>query len=123
MTAVRILDIGVAAAYAVLCVSLISFMGPYANERQSAQASQDSAASAAIFGYVRFVGLPYLFLAQPSQICSSLEAASNATTVLSGSVGGYRCPGAPAAFFGSSNLTIAASGRQVEIEAWVVEGQ
>ncbi len=119
----RILDIGVAAAYAVLCLSVISFMGPYANERQSAQASQDSAASSAIVGYIRSVGLPYLSIAQPSQICSSLESSSNSTTVLSGSIGGYRCPGAPATFFGSSYLTVTVSGRQVEIEAWEVEGQ
>jgi hypothetical protein len=119
----RILDIGVAAAYGVLCLSLISFMGPYTDERQSAQATRDSAASSAIFGYVRSVGLPFLYLAQPSQICSSLEAASNRTTVLSGTVGDYRCPGTPASFLGSSSLTITLSGRQVEVEAWVVEGQ
>jgi hypothetical protein len=119
----RILDIGVAAAYAVLCLSLISFMGPYADERRSVQAAQDSAASSAIFRYVGSVGLPFLYLAQPSQICSSLGAASNRTMVLSGVIGGYRCPGTPASFLGSSSLTVTISGRQVEIEAWVVEGQ
>jgi hypothetical protein len=121
--AMRILDIGVAAAYAVLCVSLISYMGPYAVERQSAQSSQDSAAGSAVLGYVSSVGMPFLSSAEPSQICASLDSASNSTTVFGGSVAGYPCGGAPSSFLGSSSVAMTFSGRQVEIEAWVVAAQ
>jgi hypothetical protein len=119
----RIIDIGVAATYAVLCLSVISVMGPYADEQQSAQARQDSTASSAIFGYVRSVGLPFLSTAPPSEICSSLGSASNSTTVLGGEIGGHPCPGAPETFLGVSSLNITISGRSLEIEAWQVEGR
>ena len=119
----RILDIGVAAAYGVLCLSVISFMGPYESQHQSAQAAYDSTASSAIFGYVRTIGLPFLSYAPPDQVCASLKAASTGVTVLGGDVGGHPCLGAPSSYLGSSTLVVTVSNRQVEIDAWVVEGQ
>lgn len=117
----RIVDIAVAAAYALLCVSVLSFMNPYANESQSAQVRENSAASSAIFSYVNSVGLPFLASSRLSQFCSSLASASNATLVLSGEISGNQCGSAPSAFEGESALGFAVAGRQVEIEAWVIE--
>jgi hypothetical protein len=118
----RILDIAIAAAYGILCLSLISFMGPYGSEHGTAQAVQDADASSAIFAYVNSVGLPFLATSTPSQACSSIEAWGNSTLTMGGSVDGYPCSGAPGEFLGSSSLDLALSGRDVKIEAWE-EGQ
>lgn len=119
---VRILDIAVAATYGILCLSVISFMGPFGPESASAQADQEAIATSAVFGYVRSVGLPFLGTAPPHQICSSLQSSSNSTLMLGGSVDENSCSAPPAHYLACSNLTIVFSGREVDIEAWV-EGQ
>lgn len=119
----RILDIGVATAYALLCLSLVSYMGPYAVEHRSVQTREDALASSAIFGYVRTVGLPFLS-GSATAICTSLEGSDNATLVFGGNIGGYGCPSpAPAEYLGSSSLNFTVSGRELIIEAWVIEGE
>ncbi len=119
----RIIDIGVATAYALLCVSLITYMAPYSSQRQSVQATYDSAASSAVFSYLGSSGLPFLSSAPADAICASLAAAGNQAVILGGSIGGYQCPGRPTAFLGSSSVTIMISGREVEIDAWAVVAQ
>lgn len=118
----RILDIGLAAAYGILCVALVASMAPYGSEQGTAQAAQDAEASSAIFSYVNSVGLPFLASAVPSEICSSMGAWSNSSVTMGGSVGGFVCSKAPSAFLGSSSLDLMLSGRDVEIESWT-EGQ
>ncbi|MGD0637583.1 MAG: hypothetical protein ABSA72_06050 [Nitrososphaerales archaeon] len=118
----RILDIGVAAGYAVLCISLIAILSPYPLEGSAVIAASDARASTALTAYVRTVGLQFLGTASPSELCSSLQASSNATVILGGGIGGSTCTRAPAEYAGKSSVQFTLSGEQVEIEAWV-EGQ
>jgi hypothetical protein len=115
----RILDIGVAAGYGILCVSLISLLNPYSFDGGQVTAASDARASAALADYVQAVGLSFLANAPPSEICSSLQARSNGTVILGGSVDGSACGTAPVAFVGSSGFGFTVQGNQVEIEAWV----
>jgi hypothetical protein len=115
----RILDLGVAAGYAILCISLISLLSPYSLEGGAIVARSDVRATSAVVGYIQTVGLPFLATAPPSQFCSSLLASSNATVIYGGEENGYPCRPAPPYFLGSSSFRFAVSGNQVEIEAWV----
>jgi hypothetical protein len=118
---VRIIDVAAAAGYAILCISLISLMSPYATEGGVITAASDARASSAITGYIGTVGLPFLAAAAPSQFCASLQSASNATIILGGSIGVDVCPGAPAYFAGTSDFVFTVSGKQLEVEAWLAE--
>ncbi len=115
----RVLDIGVAAGYAVLCISLIAALSPYPLEGSAATAASAARASSAVAGYIQTVGLQFLGTASPSQLCSSLQASSNATVILGGGIGGSTCGPGPADFVGASDFRFTLSGEEVEIEAWV----
>src|SRR4029077_8536343 len=91
----RILDIGVAAGYAILCVSIISVLSPYAIEAGAITAVSDARAGSAIAGYPQIVWLPFLATASPSQFCSSLLASSNATVIFGGKMNGFSCRPVP----------------------------
>jgi hypothetical protein len=117
----RIIDIAVAAGYAILCISVISLLSPYSSEEGAIVAASDARASSAIAGYIHTVGIPFLAVALPSQFCASLQASSNATITLGGTIDGVVCRVAPAYFAGSSSLWFTASDNQLEIEAWVAE--
>ena len=118
----RIIDIGIAAGYAVLCISLISVLNPYSVEGAGVTALSDSRASSALVAYVQAVGLPFLGTAPPANFCSSLQASSNSTIILGGETEGDVCRPAPQYSLGTSSFELMISGRQVVIEAWV-EGQ
>lgn len=114
----RILDIGVATAYALLCLGLISVMNPYGPGSAAAQDLSQQRASSAIFQYIASVGLVYLAEASPPQVCLSLHQHSNSTLILGGAIGGVDCTGEPTAYLGLSTLTLSLSGRSDVIEAW-----
>jgi hypothetical protein len=114
----RILDIGVATAYALLCLSLVSVMAPYGSQIQAAESAADAHASQAVYQYIQSVGLVFLADASPSQVCASLEQYGNSTVTLGGTVAGQRCPGAPATFRGHYSLDLSLSGREDVLEAW-----
>ena len=115
----RVLDIGVSAGYALLCVSLIALMNPYSFEAARAGTSSDARASMAIASYVGDVGLAFLATAPPSDVCSSMLASSNSTVVLGGIVDGQVCGVAPSHPLGSSSFEISAADSTVEVEAWI----
>jgi hypothetical protein len=115
----RVLDIAVAAGYAVLCITLIAVLSPYPLEGSAATAASDARASSAVAGYMQAVGLQFLGTASPSQLCASLQASSNASVTLGGGIGGTTCGHAPADYVGASDVKFTLSGEQVEIEAWV----
>jgi hypothetical protein len=114
----RILDIGVATAYALLCLSLVSVMSPYGAGAEAAGSTAAARANVAVYHYVESEGLVFLDEATPSQVCSSLHEYGNSTMVLGGVIGGYVCPGAPRAFEGESSVTFTLLGREETIEAW-----
>ncbi len=116
----RILDIGVATGYALLCLSLISVMSPYGAGAEAAKSSSDGHANVAVYQYVQAVGLVFLADAAPSQVCLSLREHGNSTMVLGGVIAGYACPGAPGIFEGESSVSLVLSGREEKIEAWTV---
>lgn len=118
----RILDIGVAAGYALLCLGVISAMSPYASSSAAAQQLSQERADAAVAHYVDSVGLVFLANSPAAVVCQSLREASNSTVVLGGTIGGLTCPGAPDASLAESTLSFAAAGRSEVIDAWV-EGQ
>ncbi len=115
----RILDIAVAAGYAILCVSLIAVLNPYPVEGSAVAALSDARASSAVAQYVQSVGLPFLATATHSQFCESLRESDNQTVVLGGTINGVPCGPAPQQFLGSSSFGFSVSGNQMEIEAWV----
>ena len=115
----RMLDIGVAAGYAILCISLISLQSPYASKSASVTADSDARASLAIASYLKSVGLPYLATSPPSQVCASLSASSNTTVVLGGVIRGEPCAPEPSHPLGFSSLVLYISNSEVEIEAWI----
>jgi len=115
----RILDIAVAAGYAVLCVSLIALLSPYPVEGSAAKALSDGRASSAVADYVSSAGFPFLATASLSQFCGSLRASGNQTVLFGGTINGASCGPAPLQFLGSSSFRFSVSGNQVEIEAWV----
>jgi hypothetical protein len=117
----RILDIGVATGYALICLSLVSVMSPYGAGGEAARSTSGVHANEAAYQYVQTVGLVFLGDASPSQVCLSLQQHGNATMLLGGVIAGYVCPGAPRAFEGESSLTFILAGREDRIEAWVVE--
>jgi hypothetical protein len=117
----RVIDIGVATGYAILCISLISLMSPYPAEGPAAAAEADARAAAAINSYVQTVGLQFLSTAPVTAVCSSFVSASNASVVLGGVVDGTSCGPAPADFIGSATLVLGLSSSQVEIRSWVAE--
>lgn len=112
------MDIGIATAYGVLCLSLIAVMNPYPAGSQSDVSVSGRHASEAVFSYVQSVGVVFLGDAAPAQVCASLAASSNSTLVLGGQIGSFTCPNAPGTFEGVSSFTMSLSGRQVTIEAW-----
>lgn len=114
----RILDIGVATGYGLLCLSLIAVMNPYLAGIQAATSASDMHADEAIFRYVQSVGLVFLGDAPPAQVCASLGAHSNSTLILGGEVGGVTCPGAPTAYEGRASATLSLSAREDTIQAW-----
>lgn len=114
----RILDIGIATGYAVLCLSLIAVMNPYLAGVQSDTSISDQHASEAIFSYIQSVGVVFLGDTAPMQVCASLEADSNSTLVLGGQIAGVTCPGAPGTYDGTSTVTVSFPDRQVTIQAW-----
>lgn len=116
----RILDISVATAYALLCLSLVSYMSPYGAAASSAASAADARANTSALQYVQNVGLVYLGTATPAEVCTSLQQHSTATVVLGGTVGTLLCPGGPRSFEGDFVMLLALSGREVKIEAWVV---
>lgn len=116
----RILDVGVAAGYALLCLSLISVMSPYGAGAEAARNLSDARAGAAVYDYVAAVGLVFLAVAPPAQICVSLQQHGNATFVLGGDIAGYLCPGIPTAFHGGYAMTFSLPGREETIQAWTV---
>ncbi len=118
MHSVRILDIGIATGYALLCLSLVSVMSPYGSQIQAADSVADAHASEAVFEYVQHVGLVFLADATPSQVCASLQQYSNSTLTLGGVIAGQPCPGAPATFEGEYTLDLPLSGREDTLRAW-----
>lgn len=114
----RILDIGVATGYALLCLSLIAVMNPYLAGIQAATSASDLHTNEAALGYVQTVGLVFLGGAPPMQVCASLEAHSNSTLILGGQIGGVTCPNAPTTYEGKASVTISLSTRQDTIQAW-----
>ena len=115
----RILDIAVAAGYAILCVSLIAALNPYPVEGSAAKALSDARASSAVADYVRSAGFPFLATASLAQFCESLRASGNQTIILGGTINGAPCGPDPPLFLGSSSFGFSVSGNHVEIEAWV----
>ncbi len=115
----RTLDVVEAASYAVICVSLVSWISPYGSEVVGVTALSDARASSAAAAYVQTVGLPFLATASPSQFCSSLQTLSNATIILGGEIDGLNCNPAPPHSLGSAAIGFTVSGRLVKIEAWV----
>ena len=119
----RIIDIGVAAGYGILCISLISVMNPYPLAGGGATAQAAGRGATAIAGYVRSEGLPFFAAATLPSFCSSLVSFSNSTVVLGGSLDGESCRPPPSTTIGSSALNLTVSGNEVELEAWVEEAQ
>ncbi|MDA4114327.1 MAG: hypothetical protein OK474_09795 [Thaumarchaeota archaeon] len=117
----RVLDIAVAAGYAVLCISLISLLSPYSAEDGAISAASDARASSAIAGYIQAAGIPFLANVLPPQFCASLRESSNSTIILGGAINGVVCLAPPAYFFGSSSFSFTVSGNKLEVEAWVAE--
>lgn len=115
----RILDIGVATSYALICLVLVSVMNPYALAVQDGSRAADVRASDAVINYVEDVGLVFLANASQAQFCASLQMHSNSTLVLGGAIGGDACHDAPVSFEGTSSLNLSLSGRQEVIEGWV----
>ncbi len=116
----RIIDIGVAAGYAVLCISLISVMNPFPADAAGVAAAADARASSAVMRYVQTVGMPFLAATSPQALCASLQGSSNATVVLGGAIDGHNCGSPPQRCLGSATFGLTISGTRVEIEAWVV---
>lgn len=116
----RILDIGVATGYALLCLSLVSVMSPYGAGAQAAGSNAAAHANVAAYQYVQAVGLVFLEEASPTAVCLSLQQHSNSTVVLGGVIAGYRCPSGPGTFEGESSLSFTLTGREETVEAWVV---
>lgn len=114
----RVLDIGVAAGYALLCLALVSTMSPYSAGLGSVRAASDARASEAVFQYVASVGLVFLADAPPAEVCASLLGHSNSTVALGGEVGGVRCSPQPADLQGTFSLWMSLSGREMTIEGW-----
>lgn len=119
MSETRILDIGVATGYALLCVGLVSVMSPFGAGAASAQNLSQQRASSAIYQYVGTVGLVYLAGEPAETICSSLLQHSNSTVALGGEIAGLDCPGAPQSFVAESSLSFTISGRDEVIDAWI----
>jgi hypothetical protein len=117
----RILDIGVATGYALLCLSLISAMNPYSATLQSDESISDAHANEAIFAYVHSVGLVFLAGAPAAQVCSSLHAHSNSTLIMGGTIEGIACSVPPSMYEGDSNVSLTLAGRKEEIVAWEEE--
>lgn len=116
----RILDIGVATSYALICISLVSAMNPYPAANQASHNAADARASNAVFGYVSSVGLVFIGGAPPEQVCASLSQHSNATMVLGGTLDGETCGSPPSSPQGEYSLALSLSGRQVVIQAWAL---
>ena len=113
------MDIGVAAGYAILCISLISLLSPYPAEGARIQAEADARASSAIASYVEYVGLQFLSTASSSAICSSLSSAGNASVIFGAIVDGASCGATPPSVVGFASLDLQFTGKQVEIESWI----
>jgi hypothetical protein len=116
----RTIDVGVAAGYAIVCITLIAALSPYSADGEGAGASADGRASLAVAGYIRSVGVSFLSSDPPSTVCSSLGSYSNSTFAFGGSVDGVVCGRAPSYFLGSSSFIIGRPAGQIEVEAWVV---
>jgi hypothetical protein len=117
----RILDIAVAAGYAILCISVISLLSPYSAEDGAISTASDARASSAIAGYIESAGIPFLGGSLPPQFCASLQASSNSTIILGGAINGDICRAPPPYFIGSSSFSFTVSGNELEVEAWVAE--
>lgn len=116
----RFLDIAVASAYAVACLSLILVMSPVAPHAAAVDASAKAALDTAISSYVEEVGLPFLAASPPSAICASAAEASNSTLQLGVSVDGVTCGSSPPqGALAVSSLRMKLPGRTVVIEAWL----
>jgi hypothetical protein len=115
----RIVDLAASLVYALLCISLISLMNPYVTLEAQAQLGARSRSYSALSQYLSRDGLPFLSASTPGQICSSLEAASNGTLVLSGVIDGVACS-PPRLEQPTSDLTLSLGNRTVVIEAWLV---
>jgi hypothetical protein len=115
----RILDIGVATSYALVCLALVSVMNPYSAGVQVASNTSNARASEAIFEYIQSVGLVFLANASPSELCASLQQHSNSTLELGGNISGFACLGAPSTAEGKFTLVVSLSGRRDVIEAWI----
>ena len=118
----RILDIGVATGYALLCLTLVSTMNPYLAATQAVRTNSEARASEAVVAYVGSVGLVYLATASPADVCASLAEHSNSTLAFGGMVDGHACSEPPAGAKGSYSLALSLAGRQLVIEGWI-EGQ
>jgi hypothetical protein len=116
----RILDIGVATAYAILCISVISVMSPSDAASSAARNSADVRAGQFLYGYVDSVGVIFLANSSAMQICNSLHQESNGTAVLGGVIEGDACGDQPSHFVGESSATFTIAGRQETIESWIV---
>ena len=117
----RILDIGIATGYALLCLALISTMNPYQSGTVAVRDQLGGRTSQAILEYITSVGLVFLGDAPPAQLCASLLQHSNSSLVLGGSIDGYSCSPAPTAYQGHSSLSLALNGRQLTIDGWILE--
>ena len=109
-----------ATGYALLCLSLVSYMSPYGAAGSSVVGTADARANAGALQYVQSVGLVYLGTATPAEICTSLQQHSTAALVLGAAVGTFQCLSAPRSSEGGSVVQFALSGREVTIEAWAV---
>ena len=94
---------------------------PYTAEEGTIVAASDPRASSAIAGYIQTVGIPFLATALPSQVCSSLQASSNATITLGDNHRSGSRVAPPLHLAGSSSLGFTVSGNRLEVEAWVAE--
>ena len=118
----RVVDIGVAAGYAVLCIALISMMSPYGADAAGVAAASDARASSAVARYVQDAGMQFLAASTRQELCASLMASGNATVILGGEMDGQACGPAPQRYLGSASISFTILGTQEVIEAWVVEG-
>lgn len=110
-----------ATGYALLCISLVSMMNPYAAGSHAAADLSAEHASSGIYWYVQTVGIVFLASAPPSEVCLSLGQHSNSTLVLGGTIGGVACEGQPRSSQGMSSLSLTLSGREDTIVAWNVK--
>ena len=105
----RILDIGVAHGYALLCLALVSYDEPLRLWGRGGPGPLPAEGERSLFHYLGSTGLVFLAAASPSQVCASLRAYSNSTMFLGGQIGGTPLPGCTEQFLAESTVTFSLS--------------